>query len=246
MKVEEDKRVPIERLTISQAREKYHIHKAFELMINDNPYQVWNIMDYEHENGKWNGTPATWWLDYSEPGEENVLVPYVDIGVHRICWEIRYKQKNYVKHKWGETDIRNSGRLDIYANGRNVYRMNCRNLEYAMSNAMIMPYKLMEHPFNFLKREEENGRKIWYYGLPATISINDYDSDIKVIPDYEKISSAKWWKLYNERKKPVNLDDSVKDPDGLDMKEFSGETHKYDSINHGDPLWDGMINWFRK
>lgn len=242
--VEDNK--PVERLTISQVIEKgFKPRKVFLIMINDKPYQVWDIDNYEHQNGKWNGTPCTWWLDYSNEDHERELIPYVEIGVHRICWEIRYKQKNYVKHKWGEWDIRNSGNLEIFANGKRVYQCGARDLEYAMANAMIMPYKLMEHPFDFLNPEKEDGRKIWYYGLPATVKVREWSAEIVVYPDFEKIHPNKWWKLYKERKKPVDLGEDKSEVEVEDEDDVYYDSHT-EYINHGDPMYDGMINWFRK
>ena len=55
-----------ESLTLEQAKEKYNPRKIFDILIRDKPYTVYDIEGYEHEYGKWNGCPTTWWLDYSE------------------------------------------------------------------------------------------------------------------------------------------------------------------------------------
>jgi len=251
----------MERLTLSQAKKKYSdihengrdygVRRAFEILINDKPYQVWDIAGYEHKNGEWNGTPTTWWLNFKEDGdEESELVPFVDKGVHRICWEVKYKQKNYAKHKYGDWDIRNSGHCRIYANGKQVISFGSRNLEYAMAKVPVMIVKIMEHPFNFLNPQEENGRKIWYHGMPATVSVNEYSEpgEISVVPDYTTgIEPNTWWKLYNERRNPVVMSGSEIDQDDMDsdLSDLKYE-ERSSRINHGDALWDGMINWFRK
>ena len=68
-----------------------------------------------------NGCPDTWWLDYSDYKETidedgdiqepeiNELTPYIDKGVNRICWEVRFKQHNYMKYKWDDWNLRSGG-----------------------------------------------------------------------------------------------------------------------------------------
>ena len=245
-------------MTLSQAREKFgKARKAFEIMIDDTPYVVYDIDGYEHQNGKWNGTPATWWLDFSSPavkGEitpERNLVPYVDIGVNRICWEVRFKQSNYAKHKWDEWDIRSSGQCQIYANGRLVYSFGSRDVAYALSKAQYLMVNLMEHPYNFLNPEGERGRKIWYYGLPATVEPSHCHGEIRIVPDYTQMDQEEWWKEYAIRKKPIDLPkegeewETERQDREMEEERFR-ETRDYGTINHGDALWDGMINWFRR
>jgi hypothetical protein len=256
----------IERLTLAKAIIKYSqktkegkefgIRKAFDILIDDIPYPVYSIEGYNHPNGEWNGTPTNWWLDYSdyEPSEYHrngnirELIPFVDKGVNRICWEINFKQKNRVKYKWDEYDIRRSGHCVIKANGREIYQFSTFDVSYALAKAQYLMINLLEHPFNFLKPEEESGRKIWYYGLPAIVEPSSfYPGEIKVKPDYTEIEEKKWWDLYWERSQPV-LSPETKD----DTEDFSRNQERFEetkdcgSINHGDVLWDGMINWFRK
>jgi len=268
----EDIKTP-ERLTLQQAQEKflkkndetgrvYGVNKIFDLMIDDRLYAVYDIDGYEHPNGHWNGTPKTWWLDYSdyhpvdeddeEEGENfepriRELIPYVDKGVHRICWEIRYKQRNTVKYKWDDFDVRNGGSCEIYANGKLIYSFFSRSVDFGLAKAQYMMVNLMEHPYNFLNPEEEKGRKIWYYGLPATIEPGYDPGNIRVVPDYTDISKENWWKEYYIRKNPilVQTDGQSMSDKEMDDEHFA-ETRDYGTINHGDALWDGMINWFRK
>ena len=248
------------RMTLSEATEKYgNPRKIFDIMIDDKPYPVYSIDGYEHPNGKWNGCPATWWLDFSDPpikGEitpERELLPYVDKGVNRICWEIRFKQKNYAKFKWDDFDIRSNGSCQIYANGKQVYSFGSRSVDYALAKAQYMMVNLMEHPYNFINSEEEKGRKIWYYGLPATVEPSYHPGEIKVAPDYTNIDQEKWWDLYKIRSRPIDLEkdnpeeENYTDKQDREMDEDNfNETKDYGVINHGDALWDGMINWFRK
>lgn len=214
---------------------------AFDIQIENNLCHVWDIPGYEHENGKWNGTPTTWWLEM----EDGDLIPYVDKGVNRVCWEINYKQTNSIKYKWDDYSIRSGGTCSIKANGKEVYQFFARNPEYAFPKAQTLMVQLSEHPYDFINPEKEEGRKIWYYGLPATISPSKFNpGEISVIPEYNKeIDKDTWWDLYVERKNPVGKN---RDSEDLRMDIESVEEWKsYGRIGHGDPLWDGMINWFR-
>ncbi len=253
------------RLNLAEAKQKfskihengrdYGVRKIFEILIDDKPYQVYDIDGYEHENGKWNGTPSTWWLDYSdyEPseyypnGHVRELIPYVDKGVNRICFEVTYKQRNYMKYKWDDYDIRRTGTCTIKANGKKIYTFGSFDINFALAKAQYLIVALMEHPFNFINPQEEEGRKIWYYGLPAIVR-NGYEAgEIKIEPDYTDIDRDKWWDLYEERSKPVLPPKTQEEMEDEEMdREQRSEHRSYGSINHGDALWDGMINWFRK
>lgn len=247
----------MEELTLSEAKEKYRVRKAFDIYIEDKLHTVYDIDGYEHKNGEWNGTPTTWWLDYSrdvvrgEVTPERNLIPYVDKGNNRICWEIRFKQRNYMKHKWDEWSLRNSGTCEIFANGKKVYSFGTFDVSYALSKAQYLMVQLREHPYDFLNPENEQDRKIWYYGLPAKVKPSDYaPGEISILPDYTGIEPERWWDEYEKRRKPVDLKsdreltDWEKQEIESDEQDFN-ETRSYGRINHGDALWDGMINWFR-
>jgi hypothetical protein len=114
-----------------------------------------------------------------------------------------------------------------------------------------MMVNLIEHPYNFINSEEEKGRKIWYYGLPATVEPSYSPGEIKVVPDYTQMDQERWWKEYSIRKKPIDLpkegEEWETERQDREMEEESfQETRDYGTINHGDALWDGMINWFRR
>lgn len=211
---------------------------AFQILINDEAHNIWDIPGYEHENGKWNGCPTTWWLE-----REGMLYPYVDKGVNRICWEINYKQTNSVKFKWDDLDVRSNGKCTMKANGKIVYQFNSRTPEPAFAKAQTLLYELLEHPYNFLDQEKEKGRKIWYYGLPAQIKPSHMPGEISVVPEYSSdLKKEDWWRLYRERSRPIKLP-GVKE-DTFDHN-YDEEWEDYGTIGHGDALWDGMINWFR-
>lgn len=249
-----------ERLTLEQAREKYNsVRKIFDILIGDRPYSVYSIDGYEHMLGKSNGCPDTWWLDYSvyettidnrgvlnEPHVRE-LIPYIDKGTHRICWEINYRQFNRMKYKWDEWDIRNGGICKMHANGKLVYSFYSREIGYALSRAQSLEVILLEHPFDFLNQEKENGRKIWYYGLPATIKTSSMNpGEIGIIPDYSYMTDKEWWDALEEKKKKVYPKNHELTEDDKWEKEGFEEDRQFSSwINHGDALCDGMIWWFR-
>ncbi len=91
-----------------------------------------------------------------------------------------------------------------------------------------------------------NGRKIWYYGLPATVRLNDsYPGEIGVVPDYSYIDKKDWWTELKRKKTKLTPKDGVKSDDDQLDQEYFDEDKRSPWINHGDALWDGMIGWFR-
>lgn len=248
-----------ENLTLEQAKLKYSPIKIFDILINDKPYTVYSIEGYEHDHGKYNGWPDIWWLDYSDYEYEidddgivnNIsvrgLIPYIDKGVNRICWEVRFKQTNNIKYKWDEWRLSAGGNCEMWANGELVYKFFSRDIGSALSMAQTMEWKLLEHPYNFLNPEEENGRKIWYYGLPATIRNSSHPGEIGIVPDYSYMAESEWWGELKKRKTNITPEDYIKTDDDLRDEEDFYDDRKFSTwINHGDVFWDGMINWFRK
>ena len=240
--------------TLEQATKKFgKPHKIFDIQIGERLYPVYSIEGYEHNLGKWNGCPETWWLDYSVYHSDNddevpttrELIPYIDKGVHRVCWEVNYRQFNSTKYKWDEWSIRNGGICTIKANGKEVYKFHWRDLGGALAEAHSLINKISEHPFNFINPKEEIGRKIWYYGLPATILLGYEPGEIRINPDLSYMTLDEWWNELEKRKsnvKPPNL--TQNEDDLLDAEHFA-EHKDYGSINHGSVFYDGMINWFR-
>lgn len=232
----------VKEITIEEAKKEFKCRPAFKILIRDREHQVWNITGYHHKNGEWNGTPTEWWVEL----EGGSLVPYVNIGNHRICWEINFKQSNTVKVKWDDVSIRGNGTCVLKANGREVYSFQCSDLHYAMIKAQKLTVDLVEHPYNFLNPEEEKGRRIWYYNLPARIQPSEYHpGEIRIIPDYiDEYKGHKnhwmWWRDYYERSRyKGDKDFSSNEEERLE------EAREMGGINHGDVLWDGNIGWFR-
>ena len=246
--------------TLQQAKEKFgekNVRKIFEIQISDRMYPVYSIDGYEHQLGPSNGCPATWWLDYSiyhsegddEQPTMRELIPYIDIGVHRICWGIDYQQFNYTKYKWDEWNIRNGGICKITANGKPVYKFHYRDFEGALATAQVKINDMIGHPFDFINPEKEIGRKIWYYGLPAKILLGFEPGEIKIEPDYSYLSPDEWWSTLEEKKSKVypkerTYIDDEKEMEELEKEHFE-EYRDYGNINHGSAFYDKMIDWFR-
>jgi hypothetical protein len=244
----------MERLTLEQAKIKFgvdNITKIFSIQIYDKTYPIYSIDGYEHNLGKLNGEPDTWWLDYTEYGTENAhqreLIPYIDKGVNRVCWGVEYKQHNNSKYKWDEWSINGGGICKIYANDKLIYKFYSRNLERALASAVKKIGDIIEHPFNFFNQKEEEGRKIWYYGLPATISLGYEVGEIRISPDLSYMTSDKWWDELKNRKTNITKEIiSTEEIEDLERdKYYFEESKEYGQINHGDIFYDGMINWFR-
>lgn len=236
------------------------MRKIFDIYINDKPYPVYDIENKHHNLGRYNDSPTTWWLlfdnDHAEPKlinemeENSKLIPYLDRGVHRICWEINYKQTNYVKYKWDDYDLRASGECILKANGREVYKFRTSDIMYAMSNVQVLIGKIISHSYNFLEPEKDDGRKIFFCGLPAFVYKGYEVGEIRIKPDYSKLNKKSWWKKYNfynsHHETYAELPD---DESEEDYEVFMSESLDYqdnDEINWGDALQDGKIWWFRK
>lgn len=239
------------------------MRKVFDIYINDKPFPVLSIEGKKHLLGKNNGCPDTWWLDYTKDeegnyieqdgtqllvemnGKERNLVPYIDKGVHRICWEVIYKQGNSMKFKWDEYSIRSYGTCTLRANGRDVYKFRHSDLQGAMVHVQHLTEKLLSHPYNFFEPERDNGRKIYFKSLPAFVRTGYEVGEIRIEPDYSMLPKEKWWKIYSlfEGKRYETAESIFKDV-GDDLDDYE-EYQMNDMINWGDALSDGQIDWFR-
>jgi hypothetical protein len=238
----------MEYLKLTEAKEKYECRPVFEVLIGERLRQVWSIDGYEHELGKANGEVPTWWVDLSEDEfNESELTPWMDRVANRICWGVDFKQFNTPKHKWDETNISGGGICKISANGTEVFSFRCKDLAEAMSSVVHRISEICQHPFNFLNPEEEWGRKIWYYGLPAIVEEGYEKGEMRIVPDHSYLSSEKWWKLLEIRKYPITHDLTDEEMQDYEIeKDRLEETKDCGEINHGSILYDGMIGWFRK
>lgn len=232
------------------------IRKLFDVYIYEKPRAIYSIDGKEHEG--YNDTPKHWWIYEGEQLPEGTypsvdseyLKPYCSKSMERHLWDIHFKQKTTTKEKWGETNYRTSTWCEILCNGKPFYSFpttgGMNGLAFAMAKAQHMIVVLWEHPFNFFEPEKEQGRKIYWYGLPATVRISSVHSwEIGIVPDYTcGLDKKEWWAELKNRKSliPEKKDDDFKEMEDEDFN----EDQQSDYINWGDAFSDQHINWFRK
>lgn len=228
--------------------------KIFTVIIHNKEFDVYDIEGKEHEG--YNDTPKTWWLYYSDrlpygltPPPDSESWERYCVGTLRRLWEIKIKQTNSTKEKWGETQFRNHTSVEMWCNNKLIYQFGTggKYLDFAFAKIQYLQVLLGEHPYNFFEPETEVGRKICWYGLPATI-LTGYDAgEIRIKPDYTAgLEKEEWWKELERREhKYTNKDDFDKQMDDID-EDNKKERIDNDIINWGDALSDGNIYWFRK
>jgi len=164
---------------VSFSPKKIVPHKLFDIQIKDKLFEVWH-RDEKHNIGTLNGSSYednmwvkyfdTWISPTCDPLTEITWVPWHDWnGNNKVCFEIRIKQSNYVKHKYDEYSIRGTGICEIICNTRKVYEFYFGDINYAFACAQKMIMEMKEHFFDFKNPEKEIGRKIWYKRQPAII-----------------------------------------------------------------------------
>lgn len=220
---------------VQPAPSKRHI---FDIWFRDRLCPVYDIQGKEHNHGKWNGEPATWWVDIGVEVAKNTgvrienLVEYHNKSIARPCWDIRIKEINHYKVKWDEDRWSSNTSCEMWANGKLIYGFVVRDIEFAMAKAQVLMIQLTEHPFNFFDQKKEEGRKIWWYYEPG---------NIKIRPDYATMDKETWWKKYHERAQRPGEDDEFEN-----WEDRMGDYKTDDLINWGDALSDQHIYWFRK
>lgn len=229
------------------------MHKIFQVIIDDNIYDVFDIKDKEHEG--YNNTPKTWWIYYSKARirektlsiDSSCFIPFTS-SVPRLTWDIRFVQKTYTKNEKCFS-FRNNTVCEMRCNNNLIYSFFTNGgesgMDFAMSKAQFLRVALLEHPFDFLNPESEKDRKIWYYGLPATIAIRSDNEKWKIfiIPEYSvKINKETWWKLLIDRRS--NVGEEIDTSNDVSNNEIEDDFQDY--INYGDAFYATDINWFRK
>lgn len=229
------------------------VRKAFKVLIDKREYDVFDIEGKEHEG--YNDVPKTWWLYFSDrlvdsplpPHDSEHFIPY-DVSIERLNWDIKFTQRTRTKEKWNRIQFRSNTHCEMWCNGKLVYSFGTlggiNGMSFAMAKAQYMQTMLCEHPFNFLDAQQEHGRKIWWFGLPATVGIRNSDEkwNILIIPDYSTgIEKQHWWDEFKIRRSNIN---EVIDKDN-DIEIFDEEDDNKDYINWGDAFSDNHIGWFR-
>lgn len=228
------------------------IRKIFSVIIHNKEYDVYDVEGKEHEG---NGDiPKTWWLYFSDrlpgdltpPADSDSFVPF-SRSINRRLWDIRIKQYNSSKYKWDEQRFSNGTNVEMWCNDKLIYQFSTFDFDFAVAKVKYLQIILSEHPYNFFEPEKENGRKIYWYGLPATIKTKLHPGEIAIIPDYTAgFTKEEWWKELKRREtKHSSKDELDKQFDEMD-EDNNIESMNSDYINWGDALSDGNIYWFRK
>jgi hypothetical protein len=229
-----------------------NIRKIFSVYIREKSYDVYDIEGKEHAG--YNDMPKTWWLYFNDtdlggampPPDSESFVPFVK-GIERRVWEFNIKQQNTTKYKWDETRFSSTISVSMSCNGKVVYEFQSGGgyLYYAMAQIQYLMVQMSEHPFDFFNSEKENGRKICWYGLPATVRISTYRSwEIDIVPEYTKeLPKSEWWKELARREFKYTEPDAQWEEI---EKENRAEDVKREYIHWGDALSDQHIYWFRK
>lgn len=191
------------------------------VIVNDQICELWRRSE-KHELGSMNGEEMydNWWVRVNDQ-----WVPWLDKGSNRVSWEINIKQGNRTKEKWGETDIRTTGHLEIFCNKYKVYDFGFGCINWAMNKAQTLMVDMMEHPFDFTNPEKEIGRKVWYYDQPAVVS--------RLILDQGCIMLKKEDGTGFVMSKPWDQDDEM-------SSDWDGENEVKDDV-FAPTIW-----WFRK
>lgn len=228
------------------------MRKIFEVMIYDKYYDVYDIPEKKHVG--LNDEPKTWWVYLADRLPSNLLPPIdsdswepYHVGIKRWVWDIHFKQRNTTKEKWNSTQFNNHIKCEIKCNGYSFYEFGTFDMSFAMAKAQYLMTVMSEHPFNFFEPHKENGRKIWWYNLPATVVVSTYNPwEIRIKPDYTTgLTKSEWWQHYNERRnKRLSSSNIFVDNDFPDDDDEDNDKDN-DLINWGDALSDGKIWWFR-
>jgi hypothetical protein len=168
----------------------------WDVEIYDKSYDVYRIEGYIHSIGGHWGENDYWCCPSDEKPTVDNLIQF---GGHVVQWGIEYIPKNYTKTKWGDTEVRESGRVLIKRNGKPFYNIRSYKPEYGLAKGQAALIEIKEHPINFHSRnfrEEIKGRKIWYENQPAIIEriveSNDYGVEIWVVPDKKHIEKFRF------------------------------------------------------
>jgi hypothetical protein len=139
----------------------------WDVVVNNEPFQVVVINDYVHTIGGQHGVNNLWMYPrYEEPTYEN-LVEYNGKGCG-VCWGIKYEPHNYIRCKWGEAECFTAGGATITRNGKDFYFCN-----HGIDEARVKIKRCEDHPLDLNTidyKEKMIGRKVWWRSEPAVIT----------------------------------------------------------------------------
>lgn len=228
------------------------IRKLWQVLVHNRPYWVYSIEGKEHHKG------SDYWLYYNQDHDQlcvDGVVPNIDArdwepwtekAVPRIHWEISYKELTTSKVKWDETRFTTHCKAEVKANGKLFLVVDTfGDMAYVFARIQYMIVAYSEHSFNFFDPMSENGRAIYYHGLPANIEVRDDSYEIMIHPNYEDegISRREWWHAY---RKTQLLGMDPEDDDFKLEVDYLNDYDKTGYINHGSAYSDKHIKWHRK
>lgn len=135
---------------------------------NYKPYQVVEIAGYTHSiMGLYNGRNDLWAYPRDEEMSVDNLIEF-DSKVYGPQWGLIYQPHTYVRTKYDESEICDSGKWVITRNGVPFYD-SC----YSYEDAKLKIAKFNDHPIDFNSYNWRDGiinRKVWWRSEPGIIT----------------------------------------------------------------------------
>jgi len=208
---------------------KLDIHLLrWDLEINGTPYDVYRINEYYHCIGGKYGNNDYWCCRSDEEPSYKTLKGFNGVAP---TWTIEWSQNNYIRNKWGESEVEYTGRYLIKRNGKVFCTGGARDIDYGLAKAQSVLIEIQEYSISFgdkdWQRKVEN-RKVYYKEEPAIIKnlmhFEDCGYNLWIIPDKECIKQFR---------RPGYMNGDIAD--------------HYDEYKNGlkDDLLTSSIYWFR-
>jgi len=177
------------------------IQKVYSVLVHKKLMSVYRRPNETHDYGRLNNCDNHLWLKYDAVDEVSnsdvevripsfEWIPWIDLGINRICWDINISQDN----KLHKSTIRSFGFARLLCNKKCVFESSFNDLNYIISKIQQLTITMPEHPFNFANIDEEIGRLIWFHKQPAIIeSFSNGNVTIKYDGDYDGFNLANPW-----------------------------------------------------
>jgi hypothetical protein len=155
----------------------------WDTLIYNDLYDVYRVEGYIHSIGGRMGENDLWACKRGEiPTYQNML----QFSGEACCWGFSMSSRNYMKVKWGDTDVRHSYTFTITRNGVEFYTFGAHDIDFGISKVRQILFKISEHPiaFHMVDFEKEIiGRKIYWREQPAIIESYSVNGNLVIIPD---------------------------------------------------------------
>lgn len=143
----------------------------WDVEVKGTPYQIIRIEGFVHCIGghlDWGEGNNFWAYPLNEEMTFENLIEFD--GEPGPTWGLEYSPTNYVKTKWGETEICRGRRLVITRNEKPFYD---DPMSFHQAIAYVKDGLLDEHPLGLNERDFDKkciGRKVWWRSQPAIIT----------------------------------------------------------------------------